>query len=391
MTRSPGSVASADELVERATEQADLNDFGPSAWREGLEMVVASLAESPDYTADGRDYVQGLCVKALWNRLRVVDYAQRHPEVRDEAIRRPFVILGMPRTGTTLVSNLLDQDDRLRSLLNWEAVDSIPPPSTATLHTDPRCLTKLERQRVVEQRLVAEGTGTPHWEWADSPTECLFVQGQDFKALRWDSFLLTESYAQWLYQCDMTSAYEYEKLVLQILQSHAPGTWSLKMPSHAVFIDTLVTTFPDTRIIWTHRDPYRATGSLCSVFDASSRVVGTTDRASVARRAVDQIRRHVEQPLSHPNLLTSDRVFHLHYAEVMRDPIGEMRRLYAWAGEELTPATADRMQRWLLANPPDRFGARPYALREYGLEKADLVPVFADYIAMFDIEMEESA
>ena len=163
------------------------------------------------------------------------------------------------------------------------------------------------------------------------------------------------------------------------------------MPSHAVFIDTLVEVFPDVRIVWTHRDPYRATGSLCSLLEASRGVVGTTDRASIARSAVDQIRRHVERPLEHPELLTDDRVFNLHYADVMRDPLGEMARLYEWTGEELTPGTAERMDRWLAANPPDRFGARPYSLGEYGLEKDDLVPIFADYLAAFDIEMEESA
>jgi hypothetical protein len=386
-----GALMTADEVAARAAERAGLDDFGTPTWQWGLEILLCELDTFPDVSEKAMGQVTEMYVKALWNRLRVVDYAKRHPEVRAEQIREPLVILGMPRTGTTLVSNLLDQDVAHRSLLNWEAVDSIPPPTTATLHTDPRCVAKLERQREVVERILKSGQGTPHFEYADSPTECLFVQSQDFKGLRWDAFQPTDVYSDWLYNdCDMTSAYEYEKLVLQILQSGAPGKWSLKMPSHAVFVDTLLEVFDDARMIWTHRDPYKATGSLCSTIAPSRRIVGVTDASAIGRTAVKQIQQHVERPLRTRARVGDARFFHLHYANLMRDPIGEMRRLYAWSGEELTPATTASMNNWLRTNPQGRFGPRPYSLAEYGLTKEELVPVFEEYLDTFEIELEDA-
>ncbi len=383
-------MSSVDQLVELATTRAGVTDFGSDSWREGLELLLRELNASPVVSDGGRAYTEGNYVDALWNRLRVVEYAKQHPEVTDEAVERPLVILGMPRTGTTVASYLLAQDPARRSLLNWEAPDSVPPPTTATLHSDPRCIAKLEQQRVMAEALVAAGRGMVHWEDADGPTECIFVQNQDFKALVWDAFQPTQAYSDWLLDCDMTSAYEYEKLVLQILQSHAPGTWSLKMPSHSVYVDTLLATFPDARMIWAHRDPYKATASLCSLQAGPAFMLtgAEPDRAAIGRKSVAQMRAHVERPLRARERVGADRFYDLHYAEMMRDPIGEMRKLYAWAGDDLTPEVEAAMQGWLDRNPQDRFGPRPYSLDEYGLTVDELVPVFEEYLSVFDIELE---
>ena len=142
-------MSSVDQLVDLATTRAGLTDFGSDTWREGLELLLRELNASPVVSDGGRAYTEGNYVDALWNRLRVVEYAKQHPEVTDEAIERPLVILGMPRTGTTVASYLLAQDPQRRSLLNWEAPDSVPPPTTATLRSDPRCVAKLEQQRVM--------------------------------------------------------------------------------------------------------------------------------------------------------------------------------------------------------------------------------------------------
>ena len=377
-----------DEVVARAVERAGLDDFGPPTWREGLEILLGELNGDDRVSDQGYEAVIRRFVDALWNRLRVFDYAKQHPEVRSGEIRAPLVILGMPRTATTVASYLLDQDPAHRSLLNWEAPDSIPPPTTETLRTDPRCLAKLELQRKMVEGMRAAGIIPPHWEDADGPTECIFVQDQDFKALCWDSWQPNDVYSDWLMQCDMTSAYQYERLVLQILQSQAPGRWSLKMPSHAVHIETLVATFPDVKMIWAHRDPYKATGSLCSTVEMGHRMLGFVDREAIGRTSVKQMREHVERPLRLRERIGDANFFDLHYANLMRDPIGEMRALYAWAGEELTPEVEMRMKEWLTTSPQDRFGPRRYSLEQYGLTKRELEPVFAEYLGRLEIELE---
>src|ERR1700748_2471706 len=158
-----------DELVTRACERAGLDDFGDDTWQEGLRLLINSCESAPGGNPGGREFAYSQVVDAMWNRLRVIDYITQQPEVADEKVARPLVVLGLPRTGTSLASYLLDQDPRRRSLLTWEAEDSVPPSTPHTLRTDPRCLKKKGELEVL----------------ADAPAESLFVQNQDFKAYLW--------------------------------------------------------------------------------------------------------------------------------------------------------------------------------------------------------------
>jgi hypothetical protein len=378
-----------ERLVTRACERAGLDDFGGDSWREGLTLLVETVESAPGVSEGGRDFVYGQFVDALWNRLRVVDYLKQHPEVTAERIERPLVVLGLPRTGTSLASYLLDQDPNRRSLLTWEAENSIPPASPETLRTDPRCLKKKAELETLAEGLRAANIPMVHWDEADGPTECMFVQNQDFKAYLWEAFIPSSAYADWLLDADMTSTYTYERSVLQILQSRAPGVWSLKMPSHAVHIETLLATFPDVRIVWAHRDPFKATASFLRLNYLSRAVLGADiDVADVVSNVLRQLQAHVARPLRARRRIGDGRFFDLHYADLMRDPIGVMRSLYEWAGDELTPSTQDAMLTWLQRNPQDRFGVQPYSLDGSGVAIADLEPVFDQYISTFDIELE---
>jgi hypothetical protein len=385
-------MATPDELSTRACERAGLDDFGGDSWREGLHLLVDSVESTPGVNPGGRDFVYGQFIDALWNRLRIVDYLRQHPEVCRERVERPLVILGLPRTGTSLASYLLDQDPQRRSLLTWEAEDSVPPSTPETLRTDPRCLKKKAELEVLAEGLKAANIPMVHWDEADGPTECVFVQNQDFKAYLWEAFMPNPAYADWLLGTDMTSAYEYERSVLQLLQHRAPGTWSLKMPSHAVHIEALLATFPDVRIVWAHRDPFKATASFLRLNYLSRAVLrcdmDAKDTAAVVSNVLHQLRAHINRPMKARARIGDDRFFDLHYSALMRDPIGVMRSLYDWAGDELTASTERSMLDWLERNPQDRFGVGPYSLDGTGVTRADLEPVFADYLSAFDIELE---
>ncbi len=377
-----------DRLVTRACERAGFDDFGGDSWREGLTFLVRTIESTPGLNAGGRDYVYGQFVDALWNRLRVIDHLRQHPEISAQPIQRPLVILGLPRTGTSLASYLLDQDPHRRSLLTWEAENSVPPAPFEALRTDPRCLAKKAQLDKLAEGFRAADIPMVHWDEADGPTECVFVQNQDFKAYLWEAFMPTDAYANWLLDSDMTSAYAYERSVLQMLQSQAPGVWSLKMPSHAVHIETLLSTYPDVRIVWAHRDPFKATASFLRLNYLSRAVLGRAEPADVVPNVLRQLQAHVDRPLRARHRLGGARFFDLHYAALMRDPIGVMRSLYAWAGDELTPATEAAMRTWLQRNPQDRFGVQPYTLDGSGVTKADLEPIFDRYLSTFDIELE---
>jgi hypothetical protein len=388
-TLSSQSASPSDELVTRACERAGLDDFGGDSWREGLGLLVDSVESTPGVNPGGRDFVYGQFIDALWNRLRIVDYLSRNPEVSDERVERPLVILGLPRTGTSLASYLLDQDPQRRSLLTWEAADSVPPSTPETLRADPRCLKKKGELELLAEGLKAANIPMVHWDEADGPTECIFVQNQDFKAYLWEAFMPNSAYADWLLETDMTSAYAYERSVLQLLQSRAPGAWSLKMPSHAVHIEALLATFPDVRIVWAHRDPFKATASFLRLNYLSRAVLGCrVDTDDVVSNVLRQLGAHIARPIKARERIGGDRFFDLHYAALIRDPIGVMRSLYDWAGDELTASTEQSMLDWLERNPQDRFGVQPYSLDGTGVTRADLEPVFAEYLSAFDIELE---
>lgn len=381
-----------DNIVTRACERAGLDDFGGDSWREGLNLLVETCESAPGVDPGGRDFVYGQFVDALCNRLRVIDYVKDHPEVNEERIERPLVVLGLPRTGTSLASYLLDQDRLRRSLLTWEAEDSVPPPTPDTLRTDPRCLKKKAELEVLAEGLKAANIPMVHWDEADGPTECVFVQNQDFKAYLWEAFMPTTVYADWLADADMSSAYEYERMVLQMLQSRAPGTWSLKMPSHAVHIETLLATYPDVRIVWAHRDPFKSTASFLRLNYLSRAVLGAdVDLDIIVPNVLRQLKEHVDRPLAARRRIGDDRFFDLHYADLMRDPVAVMRSLYDWAGDDLSASTEQAMLRWLDEHPQDRHGVMPYSLDGSGVTRADLEPIFNEYLSNFDIELEGGA
>src|SRR5262249_17374665 len=235
------------------------------------------------------------------------------PELRDAPLDVPIIVMGMPRTGTTVLSYLLDCDPRWRSLLNWEAVDSAPPPTTATLRTDPRCVA---RKRLQEKILPNIPFAVPHWEWADGPTECIFVQAQDFKALSWEARLASRDYADYLLACDMSSAYEYQKKVMRVLQSQAPGRWALKMPSHALHFRWALAAFPNALFVWTHRNPYRALASLGTTISLGHQVaLGHVDTEFIREVYPHQIAEHVNRPMHLRAGLPEDKILDVYCGE----------------------------------------------------------------------------
>lgn len=386
------SIASPDDVLKLAAQRTGLHEVDSDSWREGLQLILDDVNGSPAFTPFGRERILTDAADALGRRLQVHAYIQAHPEVLDAPVERPLIVLGMPRTGTTVISYLLDQDPARRSLIHWQCVHPIPPATTEMLRTDPRCLALLDEQRKILDMVKQAKIALPHWEDADGPTEDMFIHNQDFKGLSWDSFLSTSRYAEWLFhETDMTSTYEYQKRYLQVLQSTAPGSLSLKMPSHSVHIEALLKVFPDARLVWAHRDPYKATGSLCNLWKLPKGMVlhpDAIDLNAMGRNAMAQMQYHVERPLRARDRIGDDRFFHMYYHEMMRDPMDVMRRIYEWADEPLTADTEARMQKWLAAHPQDLFALNTYSLDQYGLSVEQLEPIFAEYLDTFDIELD---
>lgn len=375
-----------DALIEAATVRAGVADFDSSSFRDGLALILSEMDRHQGMLPGARERLEGAAIGFLVNRLRISAYLRAHPETLHAPVERPVFVFGMPRTGTTLVSNLLAQDPGRRTLRNWEAADTAPPAATGALLTDPRVADRCAQLARANEAFPA--LAAIHAEFADGPTECLSIHKQDLRAMWWDAQLPMPAYADWMLGCDMVPAYAFEKRVLQILQSTNAGSWQLKMPSHALHLHALLQVFPDARLVWTHRDPFKATGSFLSLVTAVSGCNAMPDPDFLRRTYPHQLAEHVRRPMAIKRQLGEDRIHDVHYADLMRDPIGVMRRLYAQLGDPFTPEAEAGMRRWLDENPQGKFGRHAYSLDQFGLTIGDLAPLFEDYLDAYAVEPE---
>ncbi len=376
----------AEQLIEEAQKATGLEKFDSDSFREGMDVFLADVnAGEPPESAVER--IRQSTVANLVVRLKVTDYHAQHPQLRERPIERPVFVFGIPRTGTTLLSNLLATDPSRRSPLTWEIDDPVPPATSDTLRTDPRALARLDQERkMLEAR---PEMGKYYRSSAIYPNECVYFMAHDFKTLMLESRCKTLKYRDWLFETDMTSAYEYHKRFLQVLQAEAPGTWNLKMPSHSLWLETLLKVYPDARLVWTHRDPLTALGSFCSIISLSHAAftTGTTPQW-IGENCLWQAREHADRIMDFRETLGEGRIVDVHYAELTDHPIASMRKLYAQLGDEFSPKVQASMQAWLDENPQGKFGTHEYKLGQYGLTPDKVTPAFERYLARYNVQKE---
>ncbi len=380
----------ADALIEQARKQTGIQDFDNESYREGLDVLVRDVNRGiarDQFAEVGIDRINHDIVHYLKGRLKISDYLRQNPELLTRKIERPVFVMGVPRTGTTLMSNLLGADPARRSPLTWEIDDPVPPATSATLKTDPRALARLEQEQAM---LAARPDAGKYYRGsAVYPNEDVFIMAHDFKTLMIESKGKLPEYKEFIFSADVSSAYSYHKKFLQVLQSQAPGTWNLKMPSHALNLEVLFAEYPDARVIWTHRDPYAAAGSLCSIISLSHMMhMGKIDTAWLAEDYPWQAAEHANRIMDFRDKFGEDRIIDVHYADLMNDPIGTTRQVYAQLGDPFTAAAESGIQAWVDDNPQDKFGRHEYKLAQYGLSKEALEPMFERYLSRYDVARE---
>lgn len=381
---------SADALIEQAQRATGIDSFDNDSFREGLDVFVNDFNKGVAkdlYTDAGVQRATADSIKYLSSRLKISDYHRQHPGLAEAPVSRPVFVMGIPRTGTTLLSNLLAADPARRSPLTWELNDPVPPATTETLYNDPRALAALEIERKMLEANPA--AGSIYRMSAIYPYEDVEIMAQDFKTLMIESKGILPEYKEFIFNCDVSSAYAYHRKFLQVLQSQAPGVWNLKMPSHALYLDALFAEYPDARVIWTHRDPFTATGSFCSIISMSHRMfLGHVDTEWLAEDYPWQAREHADRIMDFRDAQGEDKIIDVHYAELTQNPIETMKKLYAQLGDEWTPEAEAGIQGWLDVNPQNKFGRHEYKLAQYGLSKEQLEPLFERYLARYDVERE---
>ena len=377
-----------DELLAAAVEQTGLDDFGDAdvpGFRAGLEAYVAAVDAEAQLNDLGTVAVPPAVTAALVNRLKVVDWAKQHPEVRDERIEAPVVVIGMFRAGTTHLSNLLDRDPANRALLGWESQDSAPPPTPETRRSGPRVDAAQGGVDMLEA--LNPAISSIHHESATDPTECIAVMGQAFQSISWEAITNVPSYAAWWRTADSRPAYDYHRQVLQVLQSGGVrGRWTLKSPHHALALDALVDTYPDARLVLLHRDPVALTGSVCSLIRVMSSTFSDADhRAYIAKHWTDTLAEMVDRIDDFRARRPEHPITDVAYADLARDPLGTVRTLYDTLGLEPGPDGFAAVEQYVTDHPRHEFGRHSYDVGEFGLTEAEVRERFRGYTERYAV------
>jgi hypothetical protein len=376
------------QLLEQAAGETGFDDFGPDEFRVGLDAYCDSASTESQLNGLGEMAVGAYVAENLKRRLKVINWANTHPEVREERIEAPVIVVGLFRAGTTLLSYLLDQDTNNRSLLNWEAADNVPPPTPQTWRAGPRVDAARAAGELAEQ--MNPEMSTVHHEEADGPTECITVMAQDWKSLMWETLANVPSYGEWLLGADHHSAYEHHKLVLQILQSEGVGgRWMLKSPHHSLALDALSDVYPDATFVQLHRDPVVVAASSCSLIRTLSKTFTDVDHSAyIARHWADVLEACVDRPDDFRDRHPEHRFVDVPYAQLITDPISTLETIYKGADLELTPETSAKVRQYVDAHPKGQFGKHSYRLDELGLDGDALAERFQRYIRHHDVERE---
>jgi Sulfotransferase family len=373
-----------DEMIAKACENTGLADFGDAAALEGLERLVKASNEEARLSAVGAQRWEASIVSTLSNRLRIVDYLKRHPELLERPIERPMFVFGLPRTGTTLTINLLSADPNRRCFLRWEALNSVPPAKAGELHSDPRC--EAEQQRLAVAIRHAPQIAAIHYEDADSPSECQYAMALSFCAQIFESNVHIPSYRNWFLQADYLPAFRFQKRLLQLLQAENGGRWTLKNPWHPLFLDSLTTIYPDAQLVMTHRDPVEVVGSACSLIrHVRPMFSNTVDLREIADQMIDTFDHMIVRQDAFRDKHGETSIYDIQYADQLRDPIGQMRKLYAHFGERFTLEAEAAMIKLLAEQPQGRHGRHSYSLEEFGLSEAGVRNHFRDYCERYNI------
>jgi len=381
---------SADALEDMARERTGLRDFGDGTHREGLERLVDSMNEEAGLSESGEVMLLHRLVNLLTSRLQIEDAYRAHPSIDEEKVEGPVFVIGLPRTGTTALSQLVAADPQFRSLRTWESSAPCPPPETATEHTDPR-IAEAEAGLAMMNEMFPL-METMHHAEATTATECQDLLGMSFRTVHFDGFARVPAYLAWVTESDMRSTYLYHRRVLHLLQWHCPPRlWHLKTPVHMFSLDALMEAYPEAKFLWSHRDPAKVLGSVCSLIHYCRS--WASDRDDSMELGAEQLERWwlgVSRAMDFRARVGDERFADVAFADLQTDPIGTLDAAYKRVGLTFPEASRRAVTAWASGHEPGAHGTHTYDLADFGLEAGQVRERFAPYLEAFAAEVEET-
>jgi hypothetical protein len=380
-----------DAICEAAVAKTGLDDFGPDDFLERLQVQLDSINGDPDRTGLGRMLVFGDDLKYAVNRLRIRNLLKQHPEILDIEIEKPVIVIGLPRSGTTNLVNLLAADSRFRSMPLWESYEPVPDPNEAVGADgiDPRwtrCQEQWEAMQAGAPFIAAMHPMNP-----DHVHEENELMAPDFSNYNLEWVARVPEWRDYYLAQDQTQHYAYLKTVLQILQWYRPRErWVLKSPQHLEQIGPLMTVFPDATVVVTHRDPVAVVQSTITMLTYGARTAYKSTKPEWYRDYwTDRIGRLLDSSIRDRHLLPADRTVDVYFHDYMADEIGTMQRIYDAAGIEFTDEAKAEVAAYQAAHPRGKEGRVVYDLRgDFGVTPEEVRSRFTDYMSKFPVQIE---
>lgn len=378
-------VLTMDDVLDSARKRAGgLTDFGDDAFRAPMAKILES-ANRAGLSPLAKVIVRQTYVEAATTRLRLTQLRKEDLSLGAVAIDRPIFVVGFPRTGTTVLQNLLSLDSRRRALQFWELTRPMPELADPVADSQQRLRTTDQMLRVAyiaspEMRAVHEVKST-------TPEECWPLFCPSFSVLNWDLGSGQAAYGDWLMDWDMVVAYREYRQLLQLLAHQRPAEHLvLKCPEHLWFLDALLAVFPDAAVVWTHRDPFKSTASYCSLISMQWRTMyGAFDPRDVGEHIVERFHQGVTRAMAVRDRVGDDRFFDVNFSKLIADEQSTLDGITEKFGYRRCDPEA--VKRWLDTKRGDARGKHKYDAARYGLEREAIHTRFADYIDRFDIQL----
>lgn len=346
----------SESLIAAAIRTTGLSDFGVDDWREPFEILCKSLEEDAGLNLLGRIRTRSELLLLLEARLQIEETYKRHPEIEDEEIIHPLIVVGQGRSGTSYLLNLLSSNPENGVIMTWEATFPCPPPEKATYSTDPR----IERaHQLADQcnRVTPELRGMHEFS-GRIPQDCTQILGLSFRSYGWFNVMAQiAQYNEYMFATDQEPAFRYHKRVLKLLQWKNPHKqWVLKDPTHLEKMTTILKVYPDACFVWPHRDPVKSVASTISIIGTmlwgrtdtpfkGSSFDQYTDPYGAGKRLTDVI----DQLES--GEVPKDRVFSILYRDLVAEPVATAARIHEYFHLAFTDQSRAAMEEYVRRNP----------------------------------------
>jgi hypothetical protein len=375
---------SAGQLIDKAKQRCQLEDFGGGDFFEPLSRLLESCHREARLNVIGKIALGSDVVRILCNRLLLERDRALYPQIAQQKIHEPLFVVGLPRSGTTLLHILLAADPAHRAPLTWEVMSPSPP----TSKDRPERIRQAARNLAV-LRWLAPTFESVHATGAELPQECVSLMSPTFMSDQFDTMYNVPTYRAWFFNQDLRPAYEFHRRSLQHLQfRQSAERWVLKAPAHMFAAPALLSIYPDARFVQIHRNPMEAVVSVSSLVTILRRVFSdSVDPVQIGRDALTYWSQALKTFLRARDQLPASRVCDLRYDDVRHDPVAATRRVYEHFGRRFTKEIEERIRLVLARQASHTNGVHRYDATHFKLNE---INGFAEYCERFGFSTSTS-